>query len=285
MSMTTRIAPLHARAGGRGYRPRSRAQAYARAGPALSPTVPCAEVPGPRLRANRPSACGIVTRLSRVARPIQTGNRLRTPCRRPLSRRVSVTPERERTLRHPQQPALPDLDDLMKRVAAGDQDAFATLYDAIAPRAYGLVRRIMRDPALAEEVTQDALIEVWRNASRFDAERGSAIGWILSIAHNRAVDRVRAEQAAADRDRRVGAASVPFDEVIAEVTARLEHEAVRRCLRALTSIQREAILLAYYGGLTYRDVAERLGAALPTVKTRMRDGLIRLRDCLGVTLG
>ena len=196
-----------------------------------------------------------------------------------------MTPERERTLQHPQQPVLPDLDNLMKRVAVGDQDAFATLYDAIAPRAYGLVRRIMRDPALAEEVTQDALIEVWRNASRFDAERGSAVGWILSIAHNRAVDRVRSEQAAADRDRRAGAASVPFDEVIAEVTARLEHEAVRRCLRALTGIQREAILLAYYGGLTYRDVAERLGAALPTIKTRMRDGLIRLRDCLGVTLG
>src|SRR5215831_1074805 len=193
---------------------------------------------------------------------------VRTPCRRPLSRRVSVTPERERTLQHPQQPVLPDLDNLMKRVAVGDQDAFAALYDAVAPRAYGLIRRITRNPALAEEVTQDALIEVWRNASRFDAERGSAVGWILSIAHNRAGD-----------------ASVPFDEVIAEVTARLEHEAVRRCLRALTGIQREAILLAYYGGLTYRDVAERLGAALPTIKTRMRDGLIRLRDCLGVTLG
>jgi len=196
-----------------------------------------------------------------------------------------VTPEQERTLQHPQQPVLPDLDNLMKRVAVGDQDAFAALYDAVAPRAYGLIRRITRNPALAEEVTQDALIEVWRNASRFDAERGSAVGWILSIAHNRAVDRVRSEQAAADRDRRAGAASVPFDEVIAEVTARLEHEAVRRCLRALTGIQREAILLAYYGGLTYRDVAERLGAALPTIKTRMRDGLIRLRDCLGVTLG
>src|SRR5262245_626997 len=216
----------------------------------------------------------------RVARPIQTGDRLRTPCRRPLSRRVSVTPERERTLQHPQPPALPDLDNLMKRVAAGDENAFATLYDAIAPRAYGLVRRIMRDPALAEEVTQDALIEVWRNASRFDTERGSAVGWVLSIAHHRAVDRVRAEQAAADRERRAGTASVPFDEVIAEVTARLEQDAVRRCLRALTGIQREAILLAYYGGLTYRDVAERRGTALPTIKTPMRDGLIRLRDCL-----
>jgi len=196
-----------------------------------------------------------------------------------------VTPEQERTSQHPRQPAPPDLDNLMRRVAAGDQNAFAAVYDAIVPRAYGLIRRIVRDPALAEEVTQDALVEVWRTASRFDKERGSAVGWILAIAHHRAVDCVRAEQAAADRERRTSTASVPFDEVVAEVTARLEQQAVRRCLQALTSIQREAILLAYYGGLTYRDVAERLGAALPTVKTRMRDGLIRLRDCLGVTLG
>ena len=196
-----------------------------------------------------------------------------------------MAPEPERTFQHRQQSAPPDLDNVMNRVAAGDQDAFAALYDAITPRAYGLIRRIVRDQALAEEVTQDVMVEVWRTAPRFDNKRGSAAGWILAIAHHRAVDRVRAEQAAADRERRGGTSSVPFDEVVAEVTARLEHEAVRRCLRALTSIQREAILLAYYGGLTYRDVAERLGAALPTVKARMRDGLIRLRDCLGVTLG
>src|SRR5215468_9957708 len=123
--------------------------------------------------------------------------------RRPPSRGVSVTALQERTWQRPQQPAPPDLDHIMKRVAAGDQSAFATLYDAIAPRAYGLIRRITRDPALAEEVTQDALVEVWRTASRFDPERGSAVGWILSIAHHRAVDRIRAEQAAADRERRV----------------------------------------------------------------------------------
>jgi RNA polymerase sigma-70 factor, ECF subfamily len=148
-----------------------------------------------------------------------------------------VIPEPERTLRRPQQPAPPDLDNLMNCVAAGDHNAFATLYDAIAPRAYGLIRRIVRDPTLAEEVTQDAMVEVWRTAFRFDRERGSAVGWILAIAHHRAVDCVRAEQAAADRERRTGTASIPFDEVIAEVTARLEQQAVRRCLRALTSIQ------------------------------------------------
>jgi len=176
-----------------------------------------------------------------------------------------------------------DVDELMSQVADGDQDAFAALYDAVAPRVYGLIRRVVRDAALAEEVAQEALVEVWRNASRFDRARGSATGWIFTIAHRRAVDRVRAEQAATERERRTARASVPFDDVVEEVTARLEQHAVRRCLDALTRVQREAILLAYYRGLTYPEVADRLGAPLPTIKTRMRDGLIRLRDCLGVS--
>jgi RNA polymerase sigma-70 factor, ECF subfamily len=193
---------------------------------------------------------------------------------------VSVTTEPERARQQVASP--PDIDNLMRRVAAGDRDAFTALYDAIAPRVYGLIRRVLRDPAIAEEVAQEALVEVWRASARFDPSRGSAAGWIFTIAHRRAVDRVRAEQAAADRERRTATTSVPFDDVIEEVTARLEQQEVRRCLRALTRLQREAILLAYYGGLTYREVADRLGTALPTVKTRMRDGLIRLRDCLGV---
>jgi RNA polymerase sigma-70 factor, ECF subfamily len=193
---------------------------------------------------------------------------------------VSVTTEPERARQQVASP--PDIDNLMRRVAAGDRDAFTALYDAIAPRVYGLIRRVLRDPAIAEEVAQEALVEVWRAAARFDPSRGSAAGWIFTIAHRRAVDRVRAEQAAADRERRTATTSVPFDDVIEEVTARLEQQEVRRCLRALTRLQREAILLAYYGGLSYREVADRLGTALPTVKTRMRDGLIRLRDCLGV---
>ena len=148
-----------------------------------------------------------------------------------------------------------------------------------------MVRRVLRNPALAEEVAQEALVEAWRTAARFDPSRGSAAGWIFTIAHRRAVDRVRAEQAAADRERRTATSTVPFDEVIEEVTARLEQQAVRSCLRMLTQLQREAILLAYYGGLTYREVADRLDTPLATVKTRMRDGLIRLRDCLGVSWG
>jgi RNA polymerase sigma-70 factor (ECF subfamily) len=143
---------------------------------------------------------------------------------------------------------------------------------------------VLRDPAQAEEVAQEVLVEVWRTATRFDTARGSATSWIFTIAHRRAVDRVRAEQAATDRTMKVGMASVetPYDEVVDEVTGRLERQQVRRCLDDLTDLQRQAVTLAYYQGHSYREVAELLRTPLPTVKTRMRDGLIRLRDCLGV---
>jgi RNA polymerase sigma-70 factor, ECF subfamily len=174
--------------------------------------------------------------------------------------------------------------DLLSRVARGDEAAFAALYDELSPRVYGLCRRILRDPAQAEEVAQEALVEVWRGASRYDPAKGSAASWVLTIAHRRAVDRVRSEQASTDRERRVATEEVPYDEVVEEATARLERQQVRRCLQGLTDLQREAITLAYYRGHTYREVAELLHTGLPTVKTRMRDGLIRLRDCLGVTV-
>jgi RNA polymerase sigma-70 factor, ECF subfamily len=180
-----------------------------------------------------------------------------------------------------------ELDELLIRVARGDERSFARLYDLVSARVYGLVRRVLRDPAQAEEVTQEVMVEVWRTAARFDTSRGSATAWIFTIAHRRAVDRVRAEQAGADRVRRVAASSAetPYDDVVEAATARLEQQQVRRCLDGLTELQREAITLAYYGGHSYREVADLLGAALPTVKTRMRDGLIRLRDCLGVSVG
>jgi RNA polymerase sigma-70 factor (ECF subfamily) len=178
----------------------------------------------------------------------------------------------------------PDAGALIRQVARGDEAAFARLYDLVAPRVHGLIRRVLRDPAQAEEVAQEVLVEVWRTAARYDTARGSATAWIFTIAHRRAVDRVRSEQAAADRTMKVGAASVdtPYDQVADEVAGRLERQQVRHCLDDLTELQRQAVTLAYYQGHSYREVADLLSTPLPTVKTRMRDGLIRLRDCLGV---
>ncbi|MGH3314061.1 MAG: sigma-70 family RNA polymerase sigma factor [Streptomyces sp.] len=179
----------------------------------------------------------------------------------------------------------PDLSELLGRVARGDQDAFAAVYDQICGPVLGLVRSVLRDPAQSEEVAQEVLVEVWRSAARFQPDKGSAMSWVMTFAHRRAVDRVRSAQASTDREHRAALLdhTPAFDEVTEQVEARLEHEQVRRCLRTLTELQRQSVTLAYYRGLTYREVAELLAQPLGTVKTRLRDGLIRLRDCLGVT--
>ena len=194
------------------------------------------------------------------------------------------------SLRRGQGPTLvpdlpPTLDELLQRVARGYSPAFELLYDEIANSVFGVIRRVLRDPAQSEEVTQEVLIEVWRNAARFDPERGSGASWIHTMAHRRAIDRVRSAQASADRDQRVALRDhvTPYDDVADQVETRLEHQQVRRCLDGLTDLQRESVGLAYYGGHTYREVSELLDVPLGTVKTRLRDGLIRLRDCLGVT--
>ncbi|WP_425459937.1 sigma-70 family RNA polymerase sigma factor [Lentzea flaviverrucosa] len=176
-------------------------------------------------------------------------------------------------------------DELLLWVARGDEAAFGQLYDAVSGAVFGLVRRVLRDHAQSEEVFQEVMLEVWRTASRFDPERGKAMTWILTMTHRRAVDRVRSAQAAADRDERVAVlgATTPFDEVVEQVTERLEQRKVRRCLGFLTELQRESVQLAYYQGYSYPEVARLLDVPLGTVKTRMRDGLIRLRDCVGVT--
>jgi RNA polymerase sigma-70 factor (ECF subfamily) len=182
-------------------------------------------------------------------------------------------------------PAGPDtLQAALAAVARGDETAFALVYDRAAPAVLGTVRRILRDPAQSEEVMQEVLLEVWRTAARFDPAAGSAAAWITMLAHRRAVDRVRSEQRAAQRDVRaaVATAEVSYDQVAEAVEASLDRERVRRCLDGLTELQRESVTLAYYGGYSYREVARLLGVPEGTVKTRMRDGLIRLRDCLGV---
>jgi RNA polymerase sigma-70 factor (ECF subfamily) len=177
------------------------------------------------------------------------------------------------------------LTDLVQRTARGDSDAFAALYDDLAGPVYGMVLRVLRDPAQSEEVTQEVLVEVWRQASRYAPERGSVRAWVLTMAHRRAVDRVRSAQASTDREERVGHADAdrPYDEVVEAVEHRLDVEQVRRALTVLTDLQREAVTLAYYGGYTHREVAELLGVPLGTVKTRLRDGMIRLRDEMGVS--
>ncbi|SDQ38880.1 RNA polymerase, sigma subunit, ECF family [Arthrobacter crystallopoietes] len=180
--------------------------------------------------------------------------------------------------------APPTQEELIRRVALGDESAFESLYDSVSPTIFGLVRRVVRDPAQSEEVTQEIFVEIWQNAARFDADRGKALSWILVIAHRRAVDRVRASQASMDRDLRQGAKEyqASYDDVADTVELRLESERVNKALASLTDSQREAITLAYYGGHTHREVATMLHIPVGTVKTRIRDGMIRLRDKLGV---
>ncbi len=171
---------------------------------------------------------------------------------------------------------------LIARVARGDQPAFEEVYDRMSGPVLGMVRGVLRDLAQSEEVMQEVLLELWRTASRFDAAQGSALSWVMMLAHRRAVDRVRSEQRSAERELRAASAQVDYDDVTEAVEATLDRERVRHCLRSLTDLQRESITLAYYGSYTYSEVARLLGVAVGTVKTRMRDGLIRLRDCLAV---
>ncbi|MFY9849706.1 MAG: ECF RNA polymerase sigma factor SigK [Trebonia sp.] len=187
-----------------------------------------------------------------------------------------------RSEQEPAERADADLDTLLTHVAKGDQAAFEALYDQLGASVYGLVRRVLRNPSQAEEVAQEVLLEVWRAASRFDPARGSAATWVLTIAHRRAIDRVRAEEAATAREQRTAEVPAATDEVAETVEASMDAERLRRCLAGLTELQRESITLAYYGGYSYAQVAALLDTALGTIKTRIRDGLTRLRACLGV---
>ena len=181
-----------------------------------------------------------------------------------------------------------DLDALLRRVARGDRDAFATVYDVTKSRVFGLVVRVLRDAGYSEETTQEIYLEVWRTASEYDPAKGSGLAWLMTMAHRRAIDRVRSEQAASRRESRYGTANVvpvsaaAHDPVADSAITGDERRRVTECLEALTDAQRQCIELAYYGGLTYTEVSQRLSANLSTIKSRMRDALRGLRHCLGV---
>ena len=188
---------------------------------------------------------------------------------------------------YPSGGASPDaeqLAELLARSGRGDEAAFAAFYDATSRRAYGLALRVVRNPAHAEEVAQEAYLDAWRSSSRYDARLGSAAGWLLTIVHRKAVDRVRSVEASTRRDEswqhRTG--TVDHDVTAEAVEASLDAQRVRGAVATLTAVQREAVELAYFGGYTHTEVATMLDVPVGTAKTRIRDGLIRLRDSLGV---
>ena len=173
---------------------------------------------------------------------------------------------------------------LIQRASKGDEVAFAELYDATSARAYGLALRVVRNPAQAEEVVQEAYLNAWRTSSRFDPARGSATGWLLTIVHRKSVDRVRSAEASTNRDAIYHRESQPVehDSTVEAAHASLDAQRVRGAVATLTDVQREAVELAFFGGYTHTEVATMLDVPVGTAKTRIRDGLIRLRDAMGV---
>jgi len=189
-------------------------------------------------------------------------------------RRVTASPIKGGTL-----PLLDVVDDetLLARVAQADQDAFEAIYTRYSAAAYSLAMGMLRDAVRAQEVTQEVFLAIWRGARDFDPTRGRARTWILSVAHHKSVDAVR----------RSRTPTVPLSEtltsdtdVIEAAQARVDAGRVRQALQSLSFEQRAAIVLAYYGGYTQQEIAQRLGVPLGTIKTRIRDGLARLRSAL-----
>ncbi|MFF7293251.1 ECF RNA polymerase sigma factor SigK [Microbacterium sp. NPDC008134] len=175
--------------------------------------------------------------------------------------------------------------DLLLAVSSGDQAAFAKLYDTLSQRVFGLILRVLVNRSQSEEVLQEVFLEIWQSASRFAPNKGQGRTWVMTIAHRRAVDRVRSSQSSTDRDVRAGLRDigVAHDSVAEQVELSIEGERVTTALSGLPDAQREAIVLAYYGGYSQNEISVLLGAPLGTIKTRMRDGLTRLRTALGVT--
>lgn len=173
------------------------------------------------------------------------------------------------------------LEALIGAVAAGDHAAYDRLYGHAARLVHSVARRTVRDAVRAQEVAQETLLLIWTEAERFDMDRGTARGWITTLTHRRAVDAVRHDQASTQREQLYpwtdGGAGDPVADA---VVLRLEHAEIRRCLDSLTALQRQAVLLAYYEGRSYAEIAQETGGSVSAVKTRVRDAMIRLRRCL-----
>lgn len=181
----------------------------------------------------------------------------------------------------PQRPDAPavDLVALLVAVGNGDRTAFEELYIHTRRRVHGLVRRVLVDPELSVEVSQEVFLALWQsNAARYDPAKGSAMAWLMTLAHRRAVDKVRSEHSRQSRDLSWGLRhrNTDYDQVTEAVIDREEAASVTACLAILSPVQREAIQLAFYTGLTYTDVAQRLSIPIPTAKTRIRDGIRKL---------
>ncbi|MCW2811138.1 MAG: sigma-70 family polymerase sigma factor [Friedmanniella sp.] len=215
--------------------------------------------------------CGSIGDMDAPATPPAAGGE--TPRR---GRARDVSPGREAEAAH--------LVELMAQAARGHEDAFAEVYDLTAARVHAVILRVLRSPDHAAEVTQEVYVEIWRQSARYAPDKGSVLAWMTTMAHRRAVDRVRSVTSEVARDDRYAVQDVErdVDQVWDGVEQRLDVERVRKGMAKLTEIQREALTLAYFGGYTQSQVAQLLKLPLGTVKTRIRDGLIGLRDALGV---
>lgn len=170
----------------------------------------------------------------------------------------------------------------MQRVAAGDENAFTEFYDATSSRVYGVVLHILRSSRLAAEVAQQVYLEVWGQPCRYDPSEGSVLAWTMALAHRRAVERARTVSKEPADDPYITNGDREFDRLPEEIESRLDTDRARVALRSLPEVQRQAVRLVYFNGYSQTEVARLLGLPLGTVKSRIRDGLIGLRNALGV---
>lgn len=197
----------------------------------------------------------------------------------PLTAEGTMNSSRESQQPVPCETAREFLAHLLGRTAQGDHEAFSDFYGRTSGRVFGVILRVLVDHGLSEEVTQEVFVAVWQTSSKYNPAAGSPMAWLMTIAHRRAVDRVRSHHNSHIRDMRWAgyAENRPYDEVSETAINRVDAQVLHRSLGCLSPLQREAIVLAYFGCLTYREVAEQLATPLPTIKSRIRDGLLRLR--------